>query len=856
MGTLSESLSRPTITTTKHSRHVQHLLATAPSGRWLRLLFHEALVMDHLATQAFEPQHPERICHQKLFERIDQGMCVIDVIFDDGGRAMDFRFVEVNPAFEIQTGFVDAAGRTARELLPELDQYWFETYGDVVRSGEPVRFDSPVPALNRWYEVYAFPLTPHEDQRVALLFSDISERKLREANATFLDEISLDMALLSDEKTIMNTIARKTANHLGVSQIIFTEVEPEQAGVEVLFTLRDGIADYQHQCYDLCDYLSHDAIKALESGQGIVIEDVRTDPRTLEFAAAYEPLCALSEIKFPYISDGQWRFLVCVLDDKVRRWTEQDMALVRELTERTWLRLERARSDQALRRLTRETDRRTRLYEAVTSTTPDLQYVFDRNCRFTYANEALLRMWGKSWEESIGKSLLELGYEPWHAELHEHEIARVFATKQPVRGEVPFTGTNGRRIYDYILVPVLGDDGQVEAVAGTTRDITEFREKEEALLDADHRKDRFMAVLSHELRNPLAPIRNSLYVLNHCDFDSLESRRAREILGRQVDQLARLVDDLLDATRISQDKIQLQCERLDLNELIASTVDDHRPFFESRSIHLEVSLNEAPLYVQGDRNRLAQVLGNLLHNAAKFTPPHGCTAIALSPVTQGSEARISVVDTGLGMNDETLALAFEPFAQADTSIDHASGGLGIGLSLVKGLIDLHQGRVRAHSQGLGCGSTFEVFLPVDHRLQTAQRSPRTKKPRLSRRVLLIEDNLDVAQSMRMILEHKGHEVEVAHSGSDGLQRARSSKPDVVLCDIGLPETDGYAVARQIRRDPCLQDVYLIALSGYAMPADIEKSHIAGFDRHLAKPPDLEVLDRYLDETPGYPSSRR
>lgn len=373
----------------------------------------------------------------------------------------------------------------------------------------------------------------------------------------------------------------------------------------------------------------------------------------------------------------------------------------------------------ALARLSEESERWRRLYDTVLSNTPDLAYVFDLDHRFVYANAALLRMWGRSWEESIGRNCLELGYEPWHAAMHDREIEQVVATRQPIRGVVPFDGANGRRIYDYIFVPVIGPDGEVECVAGSTRDVTEQRQAAddlaalaESLAEADRRKGEFLALLAHELRNPLAPIVNAVQIMRMTNGEGPLTRHAFQVLERQAAQLVRLVDDLLDVNRISRGKIELRRERIDIAAPVAMAIEATRPVAEARGQRITASFNAGHL-VDADPARLVQVVGNLLTNACKFSPEGSDVALQLT--VDGSHAVVRVLDRGVGIAPEQLPRIFEMFAQVDEPLVRANGGLGIGLALVRGLVDLHGGSVTAHSAGLGQGSEFVVRLPLPGR---------------------------------------------------------------------------------------------------------------------------------------------
>jgi PAS domain S-box-containing protein len=378
------------------------------------------------------------------------------------------------------------------------------------------------------------------------------------------------------------------------------------------------------------------------------------------------------------------------------------------------------------------------------------------------------------------------------------------------------------------------------------------RETAEALAKADINKNHFLAVLSHELRNPLAPITNSLYILDHAVPGGEQAHRAQAVIGRQVAQLARLVDDLLDVTRIARNKIPLQRQRLELGELVRRTMEDHRPQFESNEVHLELAPTSQPVFVNGDSNRLAQMVGNLLQNSAKFTGPGGGTRVSVSTDSEAKQAVVRVTDTGVGMDQEMLARLFQPFAQADATLDRSKGGLGLGLALVRGLVELHGGTITAHSPGLGQGTEFVVRLPLAVEEGADDRPVRsgTPAPGGRRRVLIIEDNIDAADSLREALEFSAHEVEVAYNGPAGIAKAREYKPEVVFCDIGLPGMDGFDVARAFRADDALKGAYLVALSGYALPEDVQRASEAGFDQHLAKPPNLDILEQTLARAPS------
>ncbi len=374
-----------------------------------------------------------------------------------------------------------------------------------------------------------------------------------------------------------------------------------------------------------------------------------------------------------------------------------------------------------------------------------------------------------------------------------------------------------------------------------SHDVTAQRQMLEALREADERKSEFIAVLSHELRNPLAAIRLSLHVLEYGQPGSKETADSRMIIDRQVGQLVRLVDDLLDVTRMTRNKIQLKPERLELNALVRATLDDNRRHFEQCGIRVDVGLASAPIHVNADSVRIAQVLTNLLINAMKFTPAGGTATVSLTS-EPGGNAVLRVADNGAGIDAALLPRLFQPFMQADRTLARSGGGLGLGLVLVKGLVELHGGTVTARSEGTGRGAEFVVRLPIarassDH----AGDAPAVSVAGTQRRVLVIDDDRDVAEALCAALSVGGHVIEVAHSGPIGVAKARTFMPDVVLCDIGLPGMDGYDVARVIRADTALRATRLVALSGYAQSADVGKARDAGFDDHLAKPPSIDKV---------------
>lgn len=383
----------------------------------------------------------------------------------------------------------------------------------------------------------------------------------------------------------------------------------------------------------------------------------------------------------------------------------------------------------------------------------------------------------------------------------------------------------------------------------TERVVTELelRQQAERLEEANRHKDEFLAMLAHELRNPLAPIRNGIRVLEIVGTSNDEARQTREMIERQVTHMTRLVDDLLDVSRIMRGKVRLRMSPCDLSAILRQVSQDYHPILADNDVNLSVEIPSAACWILGDSVRLTQIVSNLLHNASKFTNAGGNVKLRAEVNPVEHTAVIEITDTGVGMTAETLARVFESFSQAETTLDRSKGGLGLGLALVKGLAELHGGSVEAASPGVNQGSRFTVRLPIreaaaptqDNLAQTGPAAPE------ARRILLIEDNRDAAQSMKILLKHLGFNVELAFSGPEGVAAARQQVPDVIICDIGLPGLDGFGVARALRLEPITRDIYLIAQSGYGQPEDIRKAINAGFDLHLLKPVGFTQLEESL-----------
>jgi PAS domain S-box-containing protein len=463
-----------------------------------------------------------------------------------------------------------------------------------------------------------------------------------------------------------------------------------------------------------------------------------------------------------------------------------------------------------------------------------------------YLSPAFEMLWGQS------VALIERNFQSWLDMVHHSDRERVRAAFQRLLSgsdyDEEFRVVHPDRSIHWVrdrAFHVKNTAPGVRRVARITSDVSAKKVAEKLLHDADLRKDEFLATLAHELRNPLGPIRTAVELMRTADNSATNVQdKARDMISRQVTHLTRLVDDLLDISRISQGKITLRQEEVEVEAFISASVEIALPFIESRSHTLNVVMPEQPLWITGDAIRLAQIIGNLLHNAAKYTPNGG--AITLKARAVNKELLISIEDTGIGISPDAIDSLFDLFAQGDRSPDRTQEGLGIGLSLVKKLVELHNGRVKVYSAGPNMGSTFNVYLPLCKHTPEKQDAPPASELPLDQgkkhmKVLLVDDNADAVEMLAMLLETLGYDTDCAYDANSALTAAKVFLPDVILLDIGLPGANGYDVAKILRKQERFKNTKVIALTGYGQAGDRERALEAGFDYHLVKPIEIEKL---------------
>ena len=1036
-----------------------------------------------------------------LFDSIDEGFCVVEVLFDESGcKAFDYRFLEVNPTFEKQTGLSNAAGRTARELVPDLEEKWFEIYGNIALTGEPIRFVNGSDTMSRWFDVYAFRVGGETSHKVAMLFNDISERKQAEenlkhqknllealtesvldgilivspegrmlhfnqrfldiwnfpaevvesqsderalewaagqtmnpaaflervttvyeqpdrevreelpmkdgrvyerfgapirgdnprlgwawtfrditerkraeTNLAFLAEISQDLARLTSVDEMMQTVGAKIGAYLNLSNCAFAEINEAADEVVINYDWHQANVPSLVGVYRISELVTDEFHKTIRAGEIFVVCDTQTDTRT--DAEQYAALQIGSFFSVPLVRNGEWRFLLAVYHQEAHDWRADEIELVRELTTRIWTRLERARAEENLR----ESEER---YRILAETASDAFITIDENSTIQYVNTAAERIFGYAAKEMIGQSLtmlmpeelreqhragfgrylktgkrnlnwesievparhkegrhfpLEISFGEynrddkrffigiarditerkaaeqalhesegkfrnlansmsqfawmtdasgfifwyndrwfeytgttleemqgwgWQAVHHPEEVERVTEKfKQHIAlGEVwedtfPLRSKTGE--YRWFLsraLPIRNENGKVVRWFGTNTDIEEVRQARLQAEQANLLKDEFLATVSHELRTPLNAILGWSTILKTSEMSGEMPARAVETIYRNAKSQAQLIEDLLDVSRIITEKMRIEPHPVGLASVIEAAIETFRPAIEEKSIELESNFDCEPCMINGDEQRLLQIVWNLISNAVKFTPDGGKIAVKLE--NDNLHARLTVSDTGKGIEAEFLPVMFERFRQEDASSTRRHGGLGLGLAIVRHLVKLHGGTISVKSAGANLGSTFTLELPLifDSVRQTNQAienaentreslsggfsgENQTPKQLTNLRVLLVDDEPDTLKMLDMALSYQGADVRAASSAADAFEILQSWQPDVLVSDIAMPDEDGYSLIARIRGLTPAKggSVPAIAMTAYVRVEDRMRVLSAGFQMYIPKP---------------------
>ncbi|HEU4581314.1 MAG TPA: ATP-binding protein [Polyangiaceae bacterium] len=789
--------------------------------------------------------------YRSLFDSIDEGFAILQLLFDGAGVTRDFIFVEINRAFARQMG-VAATGKRALELLPNVEQCWIDVFGKVAITKQPVRFEQYVPVTGRWFSIHASALGEDENHQVAVVFSDITERKRREQNAAFLADIQDELARLSSAEEILAVVSAKLGSYLKLVGCSLAELYPATDQLRVRSTWGSNGQLEAAATPRLSEVVHREVLRLYQAGRPLVVFDSEADPRVDAQGCRTRGIRSL--VGLPGARKDEGIFVFCVGDSGARDWREDELELLQDLSERLFQRLERAIADASLR----ETELRLQqALEAAGMGTFSWHLAEDR----TEADPRLLSLFGLP---SDGALSLELALKQLiHLDDRARYASAVARATDPagsgrLREDIRVVHPDGGVHWLAIRAQATFESGRATCLTGMATDISDrrfaedaLRRSEQQLKESDRRKDEFLAVLAHELRNPLAPIRTGLELL-HLSADLPDGgARVRGVMERQVNHMVRLVDDLLDVSRINSGSIRLQRQVMTLQSLVSTAIEAHRAALEAGQLRLELELPSEPLMLDVDPTRFVQVLSNLLHNAIKFTEPGGrIRVVAQSTLVAGSpRLQLAVEDSGSGISRELLPRVFELFTQGEPGAQRAAGGLGIGLALARRLIEMHGGSIEAFSGGRGRGSRFVIQLPLPAPAAAPQPSERAARPPAAdRRVVVIDDNADAADTLALLIEALGGECKVAYDGEAGVGAVLEFQPDVVLLDIGMPGIDGYETCRRIRLQRGSKPL-IVALTGWGQARDKERALHAGFDLHLTKPASPAAIQELLARAP-------
>jgi PAS domain S-box-containing protein len=755
-----------------------------------------------------ETEHRYRL----LFESIDQGFCVCELVLDENNAPVDYRFLEVNLAFERMTGLEDPVGKTIKELVPDIENSWHEAYAEVVRTGESVRFESESVVMGRWFDVNAFCLGDRQSNKFAVLFSNITERKrteralqASEENSRRILESITDGFFSIDENWCFTSINPQAERILGRTPAELVgrnmwQMYPGLLGSEFEQVYRRA-AEQQIASAVTAFYPDHDRwyeAHAYPSPQGIAVyfrdvtDAVRIENERQQAVNAVQESKARLDFLLEAAQFGDWD--LNLKDHTAHRSLRHDQifgydTLLPEWTYEMFL-------DHVLPEDRQEVDRQYR--EAIDCNRP-----WDIECRICRADQQIVWIWvsGYIYHDAMGEPMRMVGL-----------VVDITAKKQA--------------------------DVEREQLLAREQSAREQAEK------ANRLKDEFLAVLSHELRTPLNPILGWSKILLGKPPTAAVLQQGLQAIERNAQLQTQLIGDLLDVSRILQGKLVLKATPVNLESVIRAALETVELAADAKKIQIETDLDSQVGVVLGDAGRLQQVLWNLLSNAVKFTPEAGQVRVRLQQ--KDNNAEIQVIDTGKGISADFLPFIFERFSQADSTTTRMFGGLGLGLAIVKQLVDLHGGTIQVDSPGEGLGTQFTVRIPLSPVQQLAgqpSRSMEFSQDLSGVRALLVDDEADSRMIAAYVLELAGATVQTAATAAEALDALSQSQPDVLISDIGMPEMDGYDLIKKIRSLPVEQGGHVLAIALTAFAGEYNQQQIlaAGFQEYLAKPLDPEVL---------------
>lgn len=773
-----------------------------------------------------------------------------------------------NPAAERMYGYTaaEAKGHSMRLIIPaDLEDEEAEVVRRLRRGERIAPFDTTRRRKDGLVIDVALTVSPVRDREgrivgASKMARDVSQRKRIEARDRFLVDLDDAVRPLTDAEEITLTAATALGQRLRVNRCAYAVVEDDEDTFLLTGNYNHGVQSIVGR-YTFRQF-GEACLRLMKAGRPYVVADAERDLRiTDDERQSYRMTAIRAVICVPILKRERFVAAMAVHAVTPRDWQPEEVELLERVASRCWESIERAR-------VTRELKESEHLFRALANSIANLAWMArpdgwiywynDQWYAYTGMTEADMEGWG--WERVHDPATLPTVKERWQ---HSIDTGTPFEMVFPLRG----ADGNFRRFLTRVN-PVRDSRGQVAHWYGTNTDVEDERRSTEANVilrqreqvareeaevqkrlaeSANRAKDEFLAMLGHELRNPLSPILTALQLMKLRGGDG----RERTVIERQVTHLTRLVDDLLDVSRIARGKVELKQEVVEMALVVANAIELASPLLEQRTQTLDVDVARRGLAVRGDPTRLSQVVANLLTNAAKYTPPGG--HITVRAGNEDGDVVLRVRDTGIGIDHEVLPRVFDLFVQERQAIDRSQGGLGLGLTIVRSLVEQHRGSVSAHSDGPGRGSEFVVRLPEVSSAPDADagphRSPGTTVPAASagigRRILVVDDNEDAADMLSDALKMKGHVTTVAHDAPDALKVAAAFMPEVAFLDIGLPVMDGYELAVRLREIPGLSGLRLIAVTGYGQESDRRKSEVAGFHHHLVKPVDLDAVDTVL-----------
>ena len=741
-----------------------------------------------------------------------------------------------------------ALGQPTRDCWPEAWYFNEPIYRRVLQHGETVHYDDQefVISTSGFLKEHYFTLTysPARDELgavrgVLVVVTETTDRvQMERQNALLVESAKAEarrhafnlsladgLRCLTAPEDILAKASAMLGQELGVDRVLYCEVDDRKGTFDIRRDwTREGVPSVAGHVRLLADF-GGELIGALKAGKALVISDIAADSRTRSAPDGYATLGVKSFVAIPLINDAALSVVLTVHRREPYAWTREELALCEDFVERTWAAAENAKAQAALRA---ERDQSQAVFDSMTEGFG----LLDRDGIVIRMNDAGLRLAQRTAEQVIGHNHWEIWPETLGTGL-DRVYAQARETGDAAAYEYQQTFTSGVSMWLEVRAYPIAQGG----LAIFYRDIGERKRAEEALKAADRRKDEFLAMLAHELRNPLAPLSSAAQLLKAVPDDAERVVQTSGIIARQVEHMTSLINDLLDVSRVTTGMVSLDRQVLDVRQIIAESIEQVSPVIEAQQHHLSFREPVVPARVLGDRKRLVQVITNLLHNAGKYTANGGSIEVRVE--ASKSEIAIIVKDNGVGIDAGLLPHVFELFTQAKRTPDRSQGGLGLGLSLVKTLVALHGGRVTAYSEGSGLGATFTVCLPAfDDAMndvffpdQEAMSAPKAEALRL----LVVDDNVDAASALAMFLEAAGHQVTVEHSPLAALEQAKTAAYDVLLLDIGLPGMDGNELARRLRSIPQAAHSTLIAITGYGQQYDRDMSIAAGFDYYFVKP---------------------